>query len=181
MLTKLGNYKLFLFSNSILALAMGIFAPFWIIFIQNFGSIEQFGFAVGLTVLAQSITSYFFGKHSDRLGRKIFLIAGGLVISVVIIAYTLIDSLTQLYILQIIYGIAASSYSTMETVFLGDVTKKSRRGADIGKYQAIIGIIAALAIMSGGFLVGRAGFKIIFYVTAALIFISTLLLLYIKE
>ncbi|MBI2076211.1 MAG: MFS transporter [Candidatus Aenigmarchaeota archaeon] len=182
MLSRLGNYRLFLFSNSILAFASGLFVPFWIIFLQDFGgSIEQFGFAIGLMMLAQSITSYYVGRYSDKVGRKVFLIVGGFILTGVVFAYTLITSLVQLYILQIINGVTSSMQATMEATFLGDITKKAKRGADIGRYHAIVGIMAALSMMGGGFVVGQMGFKIIFYVTASIIFISTLMLFYIRE
>src|SRR3989338_5295527 len=109
MLQKLGNYRLFLLSNSSLAFALGLFMPFWIVFLQDFGgSIEQFGFSIGLMMLAQSITSYFVGRYSDKFGRKVFLIIGGFILSGIVFAYTLITSLVHLYVLQIINGITSS-------------------------------------------------------------------------
>lgn len=182
MLKKLGNFKLFLLSNSLLAFAGGIFAPFWFIFLQNFGGgIEQFGFSIGLMALAQAVTSYYSGKHSDKLGRKIFFIIGGFAVALVTFAYTLINSLMQLYVLQILFGISGSVYTTMERVFLGDITKKTTRGKDIGKYNAVTGVIGAITMMFMGFVIGGSGFKIIFYLAAFLTFISTLVLFYIKE
>lgn len=179
---RLKNYRIFLFSNLILSFAMGLFAPFWIIFLQEFGSgIEKFGFAIGLMVFSQAITSYFAGKYSDRLGRKIFLIIGGFILSGVVFAYTLITSLIQLYILQIVNGITTALQTTMETTFLGDITKKKSRGMDVGRYHAIVGVMAGIAMMGGGVVVGQLGFEIIFYITASIILLSTLILFYIKE
>lgn len=181
-LEKFGNYRIFLLSNSTLSFALGLFMPFWIVFLQDFGgSIQQFGISIGLMVLAQSLTSYFAGKYSDKLGRKIFLIIGGFMLAAVTLAYTLITSMTQLYFLQVVNGITGAMQITMETTFLGDITKKVSRGADIGKYHAVVGVMAALAMMGGGYVVGQAGYKTIFYVTAAIVFVSTLLLLGIKE
>jgi MFS family permease len=179
---KPNNYKVFLASNSVLAFAIGLFTPFYIVFLQDFGgSIEQFGFAIGLMALASAITSYYTGKYSDRLGRKIFLLAGGFVLAVVIFAYTLISSLIELYILQVVNGVANAVYMTMETSFLGDVTKKVSRGTNVGSYHAVVGIAAAIAMMGGGFVVGQLGFQIIFYITALIILLSTFLLFYLKE
>lgn len=179
---RLENYRLFLFSNSILAFAIGLFTPFWIIFIEKFGGgIEKFGFAIGFMILAQSITSYFVGKYSDKLGRKIFLLIGGFILSGVIFTYTLINSLLELYILQIINGITNAIQMTIETTFLGDITKKKKRGIDIGKYHAIIGVVAGIAMIGGGFIAGELGFNIIFYITAMMIFLSTTLLFWLRE
>ena len=183
MLRKLGNYNLFLASNALLSFAMGMFAPFWIVFIQDFGgrSFEQFGFSIGLMVLAQSITSYFAGRYSDKLGRKTFLIAGGFMLAAVTFAYTIITSIPQLYILQVIDGAVGAIQLTTGTAFLGDITTRTSRGKDLGKYHALVGIMSAIAMMGSGFVVGQSGYKIIFYITAGLIFISTLFLFSIKE
>ena len=179
---RLGNYKLFLISNSLLAFILGIFTPFYILFLQDFGgNAEQFGLAVGLMMLAGALTSYFVGKYSDVFGRKRFIVAGGLLETAVIFTYTLITTLPQLYILQAINGVTISMQTTMETTFLGDITKKEKRGLDIGRYQAILGVIGALAMMGSGFLVGTLGIKILFYAVAAVVLISTVPLFYIKE
>jgi len=176
------NYKIFLFSNSVLGLAFGLFSPFWAIFLRDFGgSIESYGFAIGLMALAQAVTSYFVGKYSDKIGRKPFLIIAGFFLSAAIFCYAIINSLIQLYILQIINGIASATQMTMETSFLGDVTKKASRGVNVGKYHAIVGAIAAIAVIVGGYIVGWLGFKIIFYITSILVFISTIILLRIKN
>jgi len=176
------NYKIFLLSNSTLALALGLFTPFYIVFIQEFGGgIEQFGFSIGLMVLAQSITSYFTGKYSDKFGRKIFLIIGGFALSGVTFGYSLISTLIHLYILQILNGIMNAMQMTMETSFLGDITEKLSRGTDIGKYHAIVGIMTAITMMGGGFIIGELGFKIIFYITSTIIFLSTFILFRIRE
>ena len=182
MLRKLGNYNLFLVANSLASLANGLFAPFWIVFIQDFGgSFEQFGFSVGIMTLASAITSYFAGKHSDQLGRKIFLITSGLLMAAITFAYTIITSIWHLYALQIFTGVTGAMGGTIGAAFLGDITKKQSRGADIGKYHAIISVASAIAMMAGGFIVGQSGFKMIFYITAGITFVSTLMLVYIKE
>ena len=90
-LNKLGNYKLLILSSSVAAFAGGLFAPFWILFIKDFGGgLELFGMAIGLMVIAESATAYFAGKYSDRLGRKIFMILSGFLGAAVIFAYTII-------------------------------------------------------------------------------------------
>src|SRR3989338_6649041 len=103
MLHKLGNYNLFLLSNAVLSLTTGLFTPFWMIFVKDIGGgVEQFGFAIGLMVLVQSVTSYFVGKHSDQVGKKIYLILSGFALAAVVVAYTFVTQLVQLYIIQIL-------------------------------------------------------------------------------
>ena len=181
-LPSLGNFRVLLLSTSILSFAEGLFMPFYIVFLQQFGgSIEQFGFSVGLLSLTGAITSYYSGKHSDVFGRKPLLIIGFLSFGLIVLAYTLITEIWQLYILQVLNGSIGALIYTMTTALLGDLTKKASRGTDIGKFHAVVGILAALAMMGGGIVVGSQGYKVIFYATALLTFLSTLILLYVKE
>ncbi len=136
---------------------------------------------MGIMIIFYSLTSYFAGKYSDIFGRKVFLVASGITTSLIIFAYTLISSVLQLMVLQILNGIASSVYQTIETSFLGDITKKHTRGKDIGKYHTITGIGYGTATIIAGIIVAKMGFEIIFYLTSFLTFISSLILLKIKE
>ncbi|MBI2053109.1 MAG: MFS transporter [Candidatus Ryanbacteria bacterium] len=176
------NYRILLLANSLMSFAIGLFIPYWLIFIKNFGnSIESFGFAIGLMMLSQSATSYFVGGYSDKLGRKIFAIIAGFIFAGIAIAYTFITSLLQLYVLQILNGVTEAVQNTMITAMLGDFTDKASRGARVGRYQAITGVLTALTMMGGGFIVGQLGVKIIFYITAGLYVVATVIIFYINE
>ena len=170
------NYQKFLIANSILFLGLGLFSPFWIIFVKDFGGIEQFGFAMGLMILAQAVSSYLVGRYSDRFGRKLFLVSAGVVMSGVIFSYTIINSLLALYILQVISGIVIAIQQTTEKTILGDLTEKISRGSDIGKYEAITTMVVGLATIFGGIIAGDLGIKAIFYITSFLVFLSSAML-----
>ena len=176
------NLKIFTFSNSLMALAFGLFGPFYLIFIREIGgSIENFGIAVGLVVLSGALVSIVFGKYSDKIGRKPLLIVGGYASAIIVFLYTLIDSLWQLYVLQIFSGLIISMFETSESAYLADITDKTKRGAEIGKYDAYIGIAEALAIFAGGFLVGRYGFEIIFYIVSVIFIVATTIMLKLRR
>jgi MFS family permease len=70
---------------------------------------------------------------------------------------------------------------TVSTAFLGDTTKRSKRGMQIGKYNMITSIFSGFSIMVGGLLIGRYGFQIIFYIGSFSMFMATSLLFLIKE
>lgn len=178
---RLQNYRLFLLYSSFVSFALGLFVPFYIVFVQGLGNIESFGIAMGLMALAGGITSYFVGHHSDKLGRKGFLIFAQFTTVIILVLYTFVTSLPQLYVLQVINGIIQEVEGVMSTTLLADITEKYRRGTDVGKLRAITAIVSAIAMMGGGYVVGKAGINIIFYITAGLIFVGTLFLFNIKE
>jgi len=179
---RLTNYRIFVISYTIVSFAMGIFGPFWAVFILEFGdSVESLGFAVGLMILAQSLTSYFAGRLSDRFGRKRFMVGANIATGVIIFSYTLIGSVTQLYILQVVYGVVTAISGTAESAFLGDITEKSTRGSAVGKLNAVTGVAAALAMMGAGVLIGGFGFSVIFYTVSVFFVLASFVLLFIKE
>jgi MFS family permease len=176
------NFRIFAFSNSLIALAFGLFGPFYLIFINKIGeSIENFGFAVGLVVLSGAIASFIAGKYSDKIGRKPFLIIGGYSSAIIVFSYTLISSLWQLYLIQILNGLVAAIFETSEHAFLGDITRKNERGSEMGKYRALIGITEAFAIFIGGIFANAFGFKLMFYVISLIFIVSTTLMFRLKE
>lgn len=179
---KLNNLSVFTIVSSIGEFAWGLIGPFYVIYVQKIGgSIESLGIAFGILLITQSLTSYFAGKYSDVFGRKPLLILSGYVTALIFFIYTLVQTVFQLYILQFIWGIVIAVDATASTAFLGDITQKSRRGTQVGKFKAIIGIFAGFSIILGGILVGKFGFKLIFYIGSLLLFTATTLLFLIKE
>jgi MFS transporter, DHA1 family, multidrug resistance protein len=175
------NYKIFLGASTLLSLASGLFTPFWVVFVQGFGSMASFGFALGLMGIFNAITNYYAGKYSDRFGRKGFLIVSGYGMAAVAFAFTLITSIEQLYAVQVIFGVMMAVQCVSESSFLGDITVKETRGTDLGRLEAVTGIVAALAMMGGGLIVDEYGIATIFYIVAFLRAVSTTVLFFLNE
>lgn len=180
--TRKKNLNVFIFSNSLFALAVGLFGPSYLIFISEMGGgIENFGFALGLIALSGALTFLIFGKYSDRIGRKPFLIIGGYASALIVLSYTLIDSVWQLYLVQILSGFIVALFEISEEAFLGDETRKDNRGSTLGKYYAVLGIIEAIAIFSGGMLATKFSFNIISYIISAICIIAASFMFKISE
>jgi hypothetical protein len=52
----------------------------------------------------------------------------------------------------IINGIADGAWSSVEAVYLGDITTRASRGSKIGSYWGAAGFITGAAMLVGGFL-----------------------------
>lgn len=180
---RLTNLIVFTIANSLTNFGWGLIGPFYYLYVSQLGggSLEQFGIAFGIMYFASALASLIAGKYSDKLGRKPFLISTSLMYAIIIYSYTLINSTIQLYIVQALIGIIGSVEHTVNTSFLGDITKKSRRGFQIGVFNSLVEMFSGVAIIAGGFLIGAAGFKIIFYIVSILIAAGSVILLGLKE
>jgi len=176
------NFKLLLTSNSIAYFAFQLIGPFMAIFLNQIGGgIENLGMLYGVSLLFNSVASFYVGKFSDKIGRKPFLVISSILSSVFILGYLYVKNLSQLYVLQAVYGINNAAWSISEQAFLADITKKRTRGKMIGIYNLILGILMSIGLMIGGMLIGKFGFKIIFYSVSILNLISVIFLVMINE
>ncbi len=181
-LSNIDNMSLFMAVSSFWYLAIGLLGPFYVIYVQEIGgSVETLGMAFGIMVVAQSVTSIFAGKISDKFGRKPFLLLIGYLNAVIFLAYTMISNLTQLYAIQMVWGMVDAIDVVVTQAFLADMTKKSDRGMKIGKFQTVVGLSRGLSIMIGGYIVGMYGIEIIFYISALSYALSTTALFFLKE
>ena len=175
------NLKIFYISSVIFDFALGFFAPFWFLFLSDFGGgIEQFGYAIALMTIASAVTSLYAGKYSDKFGRKKMILFSTTGLAGIVLAYTLVHSVWSLYVLQILYGVAMSIQGTNEASLIGDLTEKDTRGTNIGKLHFYTQIAAAIAMITAGIIGAHFGLHVVFYTTTLLMLFSAVVVLKLK-
>jgi len=180
--TSARNLLIFTTVSSIWAIVFGFIGPFYVVYVERLsGGMEKLGIAFAIMVLLQSITSYFAGYFSDKLGRRLFLFTAAYIDAIILFLYTVINETYQLYLLQGILGITNGVWETISTSLLGDLTIKGKRGKAIGKFHAIVGLSSAIGLSLGGYMAKFYGLKSLFYLAAVVVALSTGLLFCIKE
>jgi DHA1 family tetracycline resistance protein-like MFS transporter len=125
----------------------GIVLPLLPLYADRFGAS---GVEVGLLVTVYSLVQFFmapfWGRLSDRVGRRPVLIVGllGSAISYVVFAYA--STLLMLFVSRILAGLGGSTVPVAEA-YIADVTEPEKRAGGIGLLGAAFGI---------GFIVGPA-------------------------
>ena len=176
------NLLIFTTVSSIWAVVFGLIGPFYVIHVERLsGGMEKLGIAFSIMVLLQSLTSYFAGHFSDRLGRKPFLFLAAYIDAFILFLYTIIDETYQLYFLQGMLGITNGVADTIQTSLLGDLTIKEKRGRVVGKFNAIVSLASAAGLALGGYMVKLYGLESLFYLASIVVVLSTMLLLFIRE
>jgi len=180
--TNIRSLKVFTAVSSIWGIVFGLIGPFYAVYIAKIsGGMEKLGLAFSIMILVQAFTSYFVGHYSDKLGRKPFLFASAYTDACVLFAYTLVTEAYQIYILQAFLGVTNAVSTTARESLLADLTKRERRGSQIGKYNGMVNVFSAVGMTAGGYLTKYYGLKSIFYFGSVIIILSTILLFFIRE
>ena len=178
----MNNLKLFTLFISLWGIISGLVGPFYTVHIANLsGGAERLGLAFSIMILMQAITSYLVGHYSDRLGRKPFLFATAYMNAAILLFYTIISEPYQIYILQALLGVTNAVSMTIRESLLGDLTVRERRGRDVGRFNAAVGVFSAAGLALGGYMTKYYGLKSVFYFGAAVMVCSTLLLFPLRE
>lgn len=143
------------------------------------------GIWAGMIFAANFATSFIFqplwGKLADKYGRKIMLLRSGFGMAIVI---TLMGFATQpwhLLALRLLNG-TISGFNPAAIALISGTAPKERMGFAMGTIQSgnVAGTI--LGPLIGGLMAQYFGFRPIFYITGALLFLASMLaLLFVRE
>lgn len=176
------SLQFFTLLNSIWGIVIGLIGPFYAVYIAKIsGGLDKLGIAFSIMIFIQSLTSYLIGRFSDKLGRKPFLFLIAYTDAAILFSFTLVSRTYQIYILQGLLGITNAMSMTIRGTLLADLTKKEKRGTEIGKFNAVVSVFSAAGMALGGYFSNLYGLKSLFYFAAAVITISTVLLFFISE
>jgi MFS family permease len=172
------TYKRFIYYQSIIGLASSMIFPFYILLLKNVGdSYSQFGWAYGLFALTSALTYPIIGKFSDRLGEKSLFILYSWSMAFLLLFFPLVTEVWQVYVLQIIMGVLGAVQKNTEKTALAKNVTKATAGKEIGKYHIWTSIVAALAVISTGYVVDFITIGSIFYFASFIYILSGFILL----
>lgn len=175
-------YRTLLHSQSVTLFGTGLVFPFYVVFISQTGaSFSEFGLAYALFAAASALVHKYSGVFSDRWGCKPLLLFHNWASAVLFLFFPLVETMIQVYVLQILLGVVGAMHKTGEKSIVADCTRVEARGEDIGIYHGWIALASALAIMVGGILIDLFDITIIFYLGSLILFVSGLLVFKIPE
>lgn len=159
---------------------MTMIMPFLPLYLEELGMTDSHQVATwaGIIFAGNFVTSFlfqpFWGGLADRYGRKIMLLRSGFGMAIVMVLMGFAASAWQLLVLRLLNG-TISGYSPAAVALVSTNTPKEKIGLAMGTLQsgAVAGSI--LGPFIGGLLAEAIGYRYIFYVTGALLFLATML------
>ncbi|MGR6762223.1 MFS transporter [Paenibacillus sp. T2-29] len=145
---------------------------------------HDIGLWAGVIFAANFLTSFIFqplwGKLADRYGRKVMLLRSGFGMALVIGCMGLVTHPWQLLVLRLLNG-TISGFNPASISLVSGTTPKERTGFAMGIMQSGQMAGTILGPLLGGFLADWVGFRPIFYITGALIFLASLMAMFLVK
>ena len=162
----LGNFGLYLF---ILLIVKNITGSFIIPLL----------FYLLFNIISAAFT-VFFGKLSDKIGRKKVLLSGFILFLIVSLAFTFnATSLTAIAIIFAFYGLVYAITLSNQKAFVSDLANNNK-GTAIGFYYFVVGIVNIIAGLIAGLLWDISP-EIMFTYISVIALMAVILLAFVKE
>lgn len=175
------NLKILFFVSSIFAL--GNFSYSFLLVYAN-----QKGFSIySLPVLyliftfIASVFSFYFGRFSDKIGRKKVLIISLIFWMTTIIALLSSNKIAGFFIAFIFYGLYKAAFEPVHKTFIADLAPQEFRASLLGGFQMVIGLFGFPASFIAGILWDKIDVVAPFYLSIFLSVISIIMITLIKE
>jgi MFS family permease len=125
---------------------------------------------------AEMLTANYFGTVSDRVGRKVIIVAGTTLAAIVVALYTLSNNVWYLAGMHGIHGIGAAATVAPAIAMIADHAHDADRGRQMGwfDYSTFLGYIIGAVV--GGFMISYTGPVIGFAIVACILTASAVML-----
>jgi len=137
---------------------VGIVVPLLPVYARSLGA---GGFAIGLIFGAFSLSRVFFlpffGRLSDRKGRKPLIVPGLLAYTLVSFAFMASSNIAALIAIRFFQGIASAMLLPVIQAYVGDITPPGREGFTMGLFQMSLFFGLSLGPVLGGVINDRFG------------------------
>ena len=167
------NFTFFLGFNAFVLLPLHI---------QDLGGTEiEIGVVMGLYSGVGIVAQPVIGPWVDAIGRRVFMLAGTLLVLSAALLATLFDSIAVLASTRVLQGFGFSAYFVAMFSYVVDLVPPSQRGWALGIYGVSGFVATAVSPLIGEVVVRRAGFRPLFAASAALAVIPLILIARLPE
>ena len=155
---------------------VGIVVPLLPVYARDMGAS---GFLVGMIFgafsLSRSLFLPFFGRLSDKKGRKPLIVPGMLAYTLVSVAFVVFDNVTAVLVIRFIQGIASAMLLPVIQAYVGDITPQGREGTYMGLFNMSLFFGLSIGPVLGGLIHDWFNLQAAFLSMGSLSFVGFLL------
>ncbi|HJR44945.1 MAG TPA: MFS transporter [Actinomycetota bacterium] len=149
--------------------AVGMITPTLPLYVE--GPLSGSNFGVGVTVGAFAITAVmlrpFVGRLSDKRGRRLLIIGGGVIVAISIAGYALAESLTTLLLARLLTGVGEAGYYVGAASAINDIAPNERRGEALSYFSLALFGGLAIGPVAGETILHATNFTTVWMAAAA--------------
>lgn len=170
--------RILLLTNGMVLLASAMLAPIYAVFVGEVGGdLLDASFAYGVFAAAAGVASLVIGRVSDRVNKKAVVMLGYLLMGLGFLAYTQVDSVSELLLVQILIGIGEAIYSPAFDALYSAHLDHGKSGSEWGAWESLNYFSITIGAISGGLIVRHFSLDTMFLIMSLLAFLSVLYLL----
>lgn len=181
--TEIRTYRKLLFTCCLVSFACNLGSYMRIPVVPLFArSLGADAFQVGLInssyLFMAGLLSMPFGILSDRLGRKFFIMSGALISAFSSILLNISGTPAQMIWIYLFFGIGLAAFNPTMMSYVADISPPTHLGRAYGWYTMALYGGMALGPAGGGFLAHSFGFRPVFLISGAFIFLMSWLVVF---
>jgi DHA1 family multidrug resistance protein-like MFS transporter len=158
---------------------VGIVVPLLPVYARSLGAGGlRIGLIFGAFSLSRVLFLPYFGRLSDRVGRKPLIVPGLIAYTLVSAAFLVSENVNTFITIRLIQGVASAMLLPVIQAYVGDITPQGREGVVMGLFNTSIFCGLSLGPVLGGIINDRFNLDAAFLSMGALSFFGFLLSLF---
>ncbi|MBU3904896.1 MAG: MFS transporter [Nanoarchaeota archaeon] len=167
--------KILISASFIYNFAAGMLGPIYAIFVMNIGgNILDAGIAWAIYAFAIGIATFIFSRYEDNMSKEKIIVAGYGLIAVGFFAYYFVDTIIQLFIVEMFFGVITAFHDPAWEAFFSEKITRKKSAAEWGNWEAGKYIAIGAAALIGSYVATGYGFKTLFIIMGGVAAISAI-------
>jgi MFS family permease len=155
---------------------VGIVVPLLPVYAHDLGASGLYiGMIFGAFSLSRTFLLPFFGRLSDKKGRKPFIVSGLMAYTLVSLTYLFSKDVNSLIVIRFVQGAGSAMLMPVIQAYVGDITPNGREGFTMGMFNMSLFFGLSIGPVLGGIIQDRFDLNTAFISMGLLVFIGFLL------